>query len=359
MGLRRGAAILAAAAWLAVGASAAYAYVHGYLVDRGFAPLSTAGVPRGTVEVVRFRSSAIGAGSRYEIYLPPHYAAQAARGRRFPVLYLLHGSPGSMSAFTAIADVNARMDTLIAQRRVRPMLLVMPAGEQGLHGDTEWANAGAGRWMDYVLDVVRDVDRRFATLARRRDRGIAGVSEGAYGALNIALRHLGMFSVVQSWSGYFTQTPTGPFAFATPDGLRANSPAAYVSSLSAPIRRLGLRAWLLQGRLDWRSPQALRAFAGQLHAAGADVRYGFFPGGHDWALWRAQAPRMLIAASQWFSRRPVGHGSFSHIGSAPDRATRRRLFHRLCLSLKPGGPVPIPGPCRRFRARHGLPNTRR
>src|SRR5256885_10152258 len=112
--------------------------------------------------------------------------------------------------------------------------------------------------MDYVLDVVQDVDRRFATLADRRHRGIAGVSEGAYGALNIALHHLAMFSVAESWSGYFTQTPSGPFAGASPVALRANSPGAYVSALSAPIHRLGLRAWLLQARLDWRSPHALR-----------------------------------------------------------------------------------------------------
>jgi enterochelin esterase-like enzyme len=273
------------------------------------------------------------------------------------VLYLLHGSPGAMTAFTTIGAADTRLDTLLARGRVRPMLLVMPAGEQGLHGDTEWANAGAGRWMDYVLDVVRDVDRRFATLADRRDRGLAGVSEGAYAAVNIALHHLGTFSVAESWSGYFTQTPTGPFAGASVAALRANSPADYVGSDAGAIHRLGLRAWLLQGRVDWRSPQALRAFATQLHAAGADVRYGFFPGGHDWGLWRAQTPRMLIAASRWFSTPPRARPGFSHTGTAPPGVRRRRaLFHRLCLSLRPGGPVPIPFSCRRYRARHGLRN---
>ena len=65
----------------------------------------------------------------------------------------------------------------------------------------------------------------------RRGRGIAGLSMGGYGAVNIALRNLNLFSVVESWSGYFTQTPTGPFAGATPAALRANSPAAYVHTL--------------------------------------------------------------------------------------------------------------------------------
>jgi enterochelin esterase-like enzyme len=352
--LRRAIA-LTAIGWLAVGVSAAYAYLHGYAVRRGFAALSApAGVPRGTLETVRFRSAAIGAASRYLVYLPPHYPS----GRRFPVLYLLHGSPGAMTAFTTIGAADTRLDTLIADGHVRPMILVMPEGEQGLHGDTEWANAGAGRWMDYVLDVVHDVDHRFATLADRRHRAIAGVSEGAYAAINIALHHLGTFSIAESWSGYFAQTPTGPFAGAPSALLRANSPADDVAADAARIHRLGLRAWLLQGRVDWRSPQALRAFATQLHAAGADVHYGFFPGGHDWGLWRAETPRMLVAASRWFSQLPRAHAGFSRTGTAPPRARRRRraLFHRLCLSLKPGGPVPIPFSCRRYRARHGLPN---
>jgi enterochelin esterase-like enzyme len=349
---------LALAAWLGAGLSGAYAYVDGYTQSRGFPALATpAGVPRGTVETVAFRSNAIGATERYEVYLPPRYRAEAARGRRFPVLYLLHGSPGADSGFVKIGAADVRMNTLIARHKVRPMILVMPAGAQGLGGDTEWADTPSGRWMDFVTDVVRDVDQRFATLARRRDRGIAGISEGAYGALNVGLRHLGLFSVIESWSGYYLQTPTGPFTDATSAALRANSPAEYVAAEAARIHRLGLRVWLLQGEVDWHSPQALLAFADALHAAGADVRYAFLPGGHDWALWRAQTPRMLIAASRWLGTRPRGAATLAGSGRAPlSRAVRLRLFRQSCLSMRPAGPVPIPGPCRRIRAAHGLSN---
>jgi predicted esterase len=211
--------------------------------------------------------------------------------------------------------------------------------------------------MDFVTDVVHDVDHRFATLRHRRDRGIGGISEGAYGALNIGLRHLGMFSVIQSWSGYYLQTPTGPFLGATLAALQANSPADYVATLAPRIHHLGLRVYLLQGQVDWHSPQALVAFADALHGAGAEVRYGFYPGGHDWALWRAQTPRMLIAASRWFGRRPRGAATLSGSGSAPlSPAVRRRLFQQSCLEMQVGGPVPNPGPCRAVRAAHGLSN---
>jgi enterochelin esterase-like enzyme len=344
--------VLVAAAWLVGGISAAYAYVHDYWVRRGFPALATpVGVARGTLRTVRFYSPAVRRQSRYLVYLPPGYGS----GKRFGVVYLLHGAPGSMSAFTHIDAIEVRMNTLIAEHRVRPMILVMPAGQQGLFNDDEWANARDGRWADYVMDVVRDVDKRFETLANRRHRAIAGLSEGAYGALNIGLRHLATFSVIESWSGYFVQTPTGPFADATPAELAANSPFAYVPTLAARIHRLGLRAWLLQGRTDWRSPAEIRAFADELHAAGADVRYGFFPGGHDWGLWRAQTPRMLIAVSRWFGQRPRETG-FAYVGSALTRAQLIRYRHKRCLALRPGRHVHLHPACAAYRAAHGLPN---
>jgi enterochelin esterase-like enzyme len=353
MSPRRGILALVVAGWLAAGLGGAYLYVQRYIDYRGFPkPATPNGVAQGTVREVRFHSSVVSHGARYLVYLPPGYAREAARGRRFPVLYLLHGVPGTFTVFTNVAQVHVAANVLIAQHRLRPMILVMPAGLQGtLHGDTEWANTRAGRWEDFILDVVRDVDHRFATRADRRDRGIVGDSEGAYGAVNIALHHLDAFSVIESWGGYFTQTPTGVFAGAPPAQLRANSPAAYVGSLAPEIHRLGLHAWLYQGRTDAADPAALRSFAARLHGAGADVRLGFFAGGHDWGLYRAKTPKMLAAAGRWFSQ-PPGRAGFSATGRSLSVAQLRRIQahrHRRCLAMKPGH---IPGACRRYRARH-------
>ena len=355
MPVRRGIVALIAAAWLAAGAGGAYLYVQRYIDYRGFAkPTTPAGVARGTVREVRFAAKDVAYGNRYLVYLPPGYAQEAARGRRFPVLYLLHGVPGTDAAFTNVAEAQVKANVLIARHRMPPMILVMPAGMQGLTGDSEWANTRAGRWEDFVLEVVHDVDHRFATLADRRHRGIAGDSEGGYGATNVALHHLKMFSVFESWGGYFTQTPTGVFHGANAAQLSANSPAAYVHSLAPEIRRLGLRAWLYQGRLDQADPALVRSFATQLHSAGADVRLGFFPGGHDWGLFRAQTPRMLVAAGRWFSHPPGGAG-FEATGRALTLAQLHRIRdarHRKCLALPAGHPMGLG--CRQYRARHGL-----
>lgn len=322
---RRWLAALLAVAWLVLGGAGAYAYVHRYALYRGFpTPRTPAGIPRGTVRDVRFWSPAVHRTSRYLVYLPPGYAAAAAGGRRFPVLYLLHGYPGKARVFLDVDAVHVDADVLIARGRMPPALLVMPAGAEGvLHGDSEWANTPSGRWMDFVLDVVRDVDHRFATRADRQHRGIAGASEGAYGALNIALRHLDLFSVIQSWGGYFWQQRTGPFRGASPDQLRANSPGAYVGALAPEIRRRGLRAWLLQGRSDRADPRLLVSFGAKLRRAGAEVREGFFAGGHDWGLFRRQTPRMLVAAGRWFRQRPSGRPATRlRLGRRPSRPSR-------------------------------------
>jgi enterochelin esterase-like enzyme len=320
--------VLIAAAWLAVGLASAYGYAHRYAIYRGFPPPRVpAGVAAGSVRTMSFWSPSVRQRTQYLVYLPPGYAQAAARGRRYPVLYLLHGYPGKMPLWLHVDPVGVQADVLIAHHRMPPVIMVMPSGKTGALGaDTEWADTPSGRWMSYVMDVVHDVDHRFATRADRAHRGVAGPSEGAFGAVNIALHHLADFGVIESWGGYFTETPTAVFSGASRSLLRANSPADYVGSLAPQIRRLGLHAWLYQGRSDHMGTGAMLRFAAQLRAAGADVRDALFRGGHDWGLFRAKTPRMLAAAARWLSApaaRSPGRGTRRPAASAGRGGTRR------------------------------------
>ncbi|MEA2254269.1 MAG: hypothetical protein QOG35_314 [Solirubrobacteraceae bacterium] len=264
-----------------------------------------ASVAAGTLRTVRFASPALGRRAAFSVYLPPGYDQAVARGHRYPVLYLLHPPRGRPNDYVTRGDLDYAADTMIAAHAIHPMLLVIPDGRTPRFGDdTEWANADAGRYEDFVVDVVHQVDARFATRADRAHRGIAGLSEGGYGALNIGLHRLDLFSVVQSWSGYFVQTPTTAFDGASAALLAANSPADYVDSLAPSIRRAGLRAFLYQGEKDQEHAEKLAAFSARLAGAGAEVDWGYFPGGHGWGLWRRETPRMLRAASAWLSRPP-------------------------------------------------------
>lgn len=290
------------ALWSLLGLLGLFHYVQGYDLYRGFAPpRPPRGVATGKRVTASFPSTALGQRRSVEVQLPPGYAQAAAAGRRFPVVYLLHGNPGNASQLFRIGAADVAEDTLLARGRVRPMILVVPDGRSsGFGAHTEWANARAGRWESFLLEVVRFIDAHFATLADRRHRVLAGLSEGGFAAANVALHRVHTFGGFQSWSGYFRETSTGPFQGLPARTIAANSPALYAPRLARMIRRLGLQAFLYQGTQQRHGAGEIRAFAAELRAAGAHVGVGLYGGGHDWALWRAQMPHMLELANRWF-----------------------------------------------------------
>jgi enterochelin esterase-like enzyme len=174
----------------------------------------------------------------------------------------------------------------------------MPDGRDGsFTSDTEWANTQHGRYESFALDVVRAVDARWPTVADRTHRVLAGNSEGAYAAANLALRHPATFGSFEGWSGYYRQTRTGVFKHASAAQLRANSPIDLAHARRAELARLPLHAYLYGGRADPATAD-LRPLARALRAAGATVTQQILPGRHDWRLWRTQTPAMLHWTAQ-------------------------------------------------------------
>lgn len=80
-----------------------------------------------------------------------------------------------------MAGLDVRLINRLSENRLRPMILVFADGR--VHGDTfsdsEWANTPAGHFENHVIDVVRNVDHRFATIRSRQARVIGGYSAGA------------------------------------------------------------------------------------------------------------------------------------------------------------------------------------
>ena len=289
-------------AWIAVGIHGVVSYGHGYWKYRGFSPPhDQRGVVPGRLTSVRFYSTALRQWRSFDVYLPPGYAVERAAGRRFPVLYLLHGSPGGATLFIDAASMGVEVDRLLEQHAVTPFLIAMPNGQDGTFTrDTEWANTPHGGYESFVLEVVHQMDARYPTIPRRRYRAIGGLSEGAYGAVNIALHNLSTFGTAESWSGYFLQHRTGPFRRASLASIAANSPISYVGSLAPELRTLPLRTLIYVGKKD-KSAEAAAGFAFALRRAGGDVAFQLVRGGHDWQLWRAMMPRALRFANESFT----------------------------------------------------------
>lgn len=279
--------VLAAVCTLALAAAAAIA-----APGPGAAPLPQSfarigsGPAGGTLWQAPIRGRELAAPRPTVVYLPPH----AATGGRYPVLYLLQGFPGSPYQYVDGLRLAGVADRLIASGQVAPFVAVLPpAGADGRYRG-EWT----GVWERYLVrDVVPWVDRHLPAQAGSAGRAIAGLSGGGYGAVDIALRHPGLFATIEAWSGYFTPYRDGSLAHAGAATLAAHDPSRLVREQAAGLRTLGVRFFLSAGTAERATARATRGFAEELRALGLRHRLWLGAGGHDGKLWRSQLPDAL------------------------------------------------------------------
>jgi enterochelin esterase-like enzyme len=294
-------AAAALAAFVAVGLVGTYRYVDNYWVYRGFAPPHDAAFVKVHGSATQFVLASPALGGRRQLidmYLPPGYSSHPKR--RYPVLYLLHGFPGRPAAFLATVRMGVVQDELVALHRARPMILVMPYGSTGSFTDKEWANGVRPHegWATYLArDVVHAVDARYRTIRSGQSRAIAGLSEGGYGALNIAIQHPGEFRVVESWSGYEQADPVFSVFGHDRALLKRNSPQLTVGAAARKLKLAHTYFWLYSGSGD-RELKQNNQFARTLAGLHLPHRYLVVHGGHNWALWRGHAAAAYLAASK-------------------------------------------------------------
>jgi enterochelin esterase-like enzyme len=293
-------ALVATAAALAAGLAGVYRYLDNFWLYRGYPPpRDPAWVKEhGTVQTIAVTSLAIGGRSQQVIvFLPPGYAAHPLR--RYPVFYLLHGSPGLPNALLLTVKTGVVEDELLAKHVIRPMILVMPFGSSGRFTDTEWANgvrANSG-WETFLArDVVRAIDARYRTIRSGSGRALGGLSEGGYGSLNVGLHHPGEFRVLESWSGYEHADKILSIFGDGEKRLAYNSPHSRLPAVARRLRRGGTYVWFYSSRGD-RFLNQNSAFAREL--ARLRIRHTFLvvPGGHTWRAWRENFPQAIRAAS--------------------------------------------------------------
>ena len=250
----------------------------------------------GTVTTRTFHSRALGQDITYEVYLPPGYSKAASSSTRYPVVYLLHGSPGAANDWVTVGGVDIKMDTLLARQKVRPMIIVMSQGSPSRFAtSTEYVNGPLGRWNTYVTrDLVRQVDSKYRTVASAKGRAIAGLSEGGYAAMNLGLKNTGEYGVIGSFSGYFTERANWRALGGSKTLAAANSPASYLPKIKGRLPKI----YFYVGSGERHYVKDNRKFARQLKARGAPYVFNIYPGGHSWNLWRDHLPGFLIFASR-------------------------------------------------------------
>ncbi|MFO0852444.1 MAG: alpha/beta hydrolase-fold protein [Gemmataceae bacterium] len=251
------------------------------------------GVPHGEVRSRWYASKVTGQTRHITVYTPPGY--ESDKEKRYPVLYLQHGSGEDETGWVRQGHMNFILDNLIAAGKARPMIVVMEKGYATRAGAASQPQPGGpgrgdgGAFEDVVLkDLIPMVDSTYRTVPDRDHRAIAGLSMGAGQALRIGLTHLDTFGVVGAFSGGVGKTdPKTAFGgvFADPAGFDKK-----VSLLYLHCGTVGLDANIHRGA---------KALYEMLQQGGAkNVVFRDLEGqGHEWQTWRYAlhdfAPRLF------------------------------------------------------------------
>ena len=229
------------------------------------------------------------------VYLPPQYFQPSFAHTSFPVLELLHGSPGSPENWLVQFNIAAEMDKLLAAHLIGPMIVVMPSINNGDHFQ-ECLNIPGGALDETYIsqDVPQDVRARFRASAQPAEWGLAGFSSGGYCAANLALRDRTRYGAAGIVDGYFRPVD-GPAADALHGNAAAsaaNDPLLLAQQLSvgtSPLPSL----WVSAGSGAARDAKGAQEFIAALHGV-ESVAFVSEPGaGHNFYAWRAAVPRML------------------------------------------------------------------
>lgn len=134
----------------------------------------------------------------FAVYLPPGYQNSTTR---YPVIYLLHGIGDSFEVWTNAWKIPQMLDRLILEKRIAPMIVVMPNARNRYGGGYYEDSPVAGGWGDLIaVEMVALVDQTFRTIAKAEARGVAGHSMGGYGAIRFGMERPDVFRAVYALS---------------------------------------------------------------------------------------------------------------------------------------------------------------
>jgi enterochelin esterase-like enzyme len=227
------------------------------------------GITRGKVETAAYESKSVGARRKMLVYTPPGYS----KDKSYPVLYLLHGLAFDETSWVKKGSADVILDNLIADRKIVPMIVVMPNGRaaagvsaQSLFAQQSRAFAAFGD--DLLKDIIPYIEGHYAAQADRGHRALAGQSMGGGQALNIGLAHLDTFA----WVGGFSAAPnTKPLRTLLPDPAEARK----------KLRLLWISCGDEDGLLE-----ARRGFHTALDEMKVPHAWHVGSGGHAWPVWK-------------------------------------------------------------------------
>lgn len=164
-------------------------------------PATSPGLHMGQITSQALANNLLGdpATRPYFVYLPPGYDTS---DKHYPVVYVLHWYTGTFVTFARLTMRS--MDALIADNKVKPMILIFPDADNKLGGSMYRSSPTIGDYETYITkELVNQIDATYRTLTGRESRGVMGCSMGGMGTLHLAFKYPDVFSVAAPMSAVY------------------------------------------------------------------------------------------------------------------------------------------------------------
>ena len=241
-------------------------------------------VPHGTVFRIWYDSPALGLERRMTVYTPAGYETS---GKRYPVLYLLHGMGGDEEAWISLGRTAQILDNLIAQGKAKPMIVVMPNGNASQEAAPGESSRGMvpptmqlpktmeGSYEQAFPEIVKFIDKNYRTIKSKSGRAIAGLSMGGFHSLHISKQYPDMFNYI------------GLFSAAIMPNKEVSSPIYenMEGKLKVQFDKNPALYWIAIGKTDFLY-KANEEYRKLLDEKGYKYTYYESDEGHIWKNWR-------------------------------------------------------------------------
>lgn len=249
-------------------------------------------VPHGTVSRIWYDSPALGLERRMTVYTPAGYETS---GKRYPVLYLLHGMGGDEEAWISLGRTAQILDNLIAQGKAKPMIVVMPNGNASQEAAPGESSRGMvpptmqlpktmeGSYEQAFPEIVKFIDKNYRTIKSKSGRAIAGLSMGGFHSLHISKQYPDMFNYI------------GLFSAAIMPNKEVSSPIYenMEGKLKVQFDKNPALYWIAIGKTDFLY-KANEEYRKLLDEKGYKYTYYESDEGHIWKNWRIYLTEFVL-----------------------------------------------------------------
>lgn len=242
--------------------------------------MDTQKVPHGAVAEVTYWSESLKRDRRMHVYTPPGY--ENGQGK-YPIFYLLHGAGDNDNAWSTVGRAGFILDNLIAAKKAKPMVVIMPAGHTSR---TPGGRGGPGSRDEFVDDFLKDVmpyaESHYRVYTDKAHRAIAGLSMGGGHTISAAVPNLDKFAYIGVYSsGIFGAFPRGEQPAADPSWEERHK-----AFLDNPAGKKGLKVlWFATG-VDDGLIGTTRSTVDLFKKHGFTPVFKETPGAHTWIVWR-------------------------------------------------------------------------